>query len=511
MLKSLRKWHKWPGIILTFFILVFAVSGIILNHRELFSSLDVNRKYLPKNYSWNNWNLGAVKGSACMGYDSILVYGNIGVWVTNEGFTHFEDFNKGFPEGIDNRKISSLAVTADGRIFAGTLFGLYQYRSGLWKIVNMPVEEKRVVKVLEKGDSLLVMTRSNLIIGDLKAKDLSLRITGLPAPADDDHKTGLFRTLWVIHSGEIYGFTGKILIDFVGFVFIIICITGLIWFFMPVFIKRIKNKFRSPLKKFNRDSLRVHNWLGSWLLPFLLLTTLTGMFLRPPLLIPIANSKVKKIKFSELDSPNPWFDRFRDLLYDRQKHLFYFATNEGIYYSTEGLNKLLTPCEVQPPVSVMGITAFEQADDGSVIVGSFSGIYKWNPESPDIFDHFTGMRYVETGQSGPPFGNVSVSGYIRVRDKEYIFDYAAGAIGLGKSGSFAAMPSNIIKKSPVSLWNAALEIHTGRIYEPITGKFYILIVPLVGIFTLIIIVTGFFSWLLARKKKRAALLLRMES
>ncbi len=65
---------------------------------------------------------------------------------------------------------------------------------------------------------------------------------------------------------------------------------------------------------------------------------------------------------------------------------------------------------------------------------------------------------------------------------------------------FAILPQKIIKDSPVSLWNVALEIHTGRIYQSIIGDFYVLIVPITGIFALFILISGFIVWLKIRKK-----------
>jgi len=189
---------------------------------------------------------------------------------------------------------------------------------------------------------------------------------------------GVFKTLWVIHSGEIYGKVGRLLVDAVGLIVILISIAG----------HRIKNA--------NKFSLKWHNRLGSWAILILMITTITGMFLRPPLLIPIANAKVAKIKYSELDNPNPWFDRLRDLLYDKELNRFVLATSEGIYYSNDAFGSPLRKYPVQPPVSVMGITV--------------------------------------------------------------------------------------------------LEVHTGRIFEFIIGKFYILIVPLTGLVMLLILVTGFFAW-----------------
>lgn len=504
MVHSFRKYHKWLSLFFTLFILIFAVSGIILNHRDLFSSSDIARKWMPRNYSWKNWNLASVKGSVRTGSDSMLVFGNVGVWLTDSSCARFTDFNKGFPRGIDNRKITSVARTPAGDLFAGTLFGLYRYDwgSGRWASISLPVKERRIVRVLSLGDSLLVMTRSNLMWTSMKKFSSGFQIIPVPAAINDDNRTGLFKTLWVIHSGEIYGMVGKLIVDAAGILFIIICITGLIWFTMPYLLPKASERLKSRLKRFNRNSLRWHNWLGSWFLPVLLLTTITGMFLRPPLLIPIANTRVAKIKFSELDSPNPWFDRFRDLLYDKEKGVFLIATSEGIYFSADRFNTRLRPFAIQPPVSVMGINVLEIIEPGRYLVGSFSGIFDWNPKTGEIIDYFTGLEFVDSGQRGSPFGNLTVAGYIKLNSgKEYIFDYAAGSIGLKSSPPFVPMPESVKNNSPISLWNAMLEIHTGRIFEPIMGQFYILVVPVTGIFTFFILVTGFFSWWLKRRGK----------
>ncbi len=124
-----KKYHKWPSLVLAFSLLLFAVSGIVLNHREFFSGVDVNRKYLPKVYHYSNWNLAAIKGATEIGRDSILVYGNVGVWLTKSDFSEFRNFNQGFPRGKDNRKTYSIFKTTGGEILAGTLSGLYRYDS----------------------------------------------------------------------------------------------------------------------------------------------------------------------------------------------------------------------------------------------------------------------------------------------------------------------------------------------------------------------------------------------
>ena len=503
LLRWFRKYHKWPGLIFAFGILSFSMSGIVLNHREFFSSVDVNRKWLPRNYHYNNWNFAAVKSFVRLPDDSLLIFGNIGIWKTDSNFTSFHDFNKGFPKGIDNRKINSLLSTQNNRLLAGTLFGLYEYNDG-WKKVTLPVNEDRIVAVIEKHDSLLVMTRSYLLIGNLKDKNFKFSKIKVPAGEDSNNKVGLFRTLWVIHSGEIYGFIGKLLVDFVGIIFILITLSGIFYWLAPHILKRVKESSKSNIKKVNRFSLKWHNRLGYWFILILFITTITGMFLRPPLLIPIANSEVTKIKYSKLDDPNPWADKFRDLVYDADLKRFVIATSDGMYYSDDEFASILHKYTVQPPVSVMGINLLDKTSKGEYMVGSFTGLFNWNPGKEIVVDNITKLPFDESSLGGSPFGAVAVAGYIGKPDgQRFVFDYNVGAIPIGKTQKFPPMPSELLQSSPISLWNLALEIHTGRFWEFAIGPFYILLVPLTGIATLLILITGIFSWWIPyRRRKR---------
>ncbi len=503
MIIFFKKYHKWFSLVATLFILLFAVSGIILNHRKELSGVDVSRKLLPGNYTYRNWNLAAIRGFLASGADTILLFGNIGVWRTDSAFRTFQDMNAGFPPGIDNRKISSLCQSSSGGLYAGTFFGLFRWEGHLWQKVTLPVESPRIVRVLATGDSLWVMTRSELFLATADSGFGNFRRIALPAGENDDGKAGLFKTLWVIHSGEIYGLPGKLIVDAVGLVFIVLCITGLIYFFMPGILKRVRSEpRRAILKKFNRGSLRWHNIVGSWAILILLLNTATGMFLRPPLLIPIANERVGKLKYTELDDPNPWFDRLRDMLYEKETGRFMVATSEGIYYAYDGFRAPLKFFPVQPPVSVMGINVFREISPGRYLVGSFSGLYEWSPDSGEIRDAVTGIPHRPSAGGGPPFGSISVAGMVNGPGySTVIFDYAMGVMAWKGENFMPPMPSQITDTSPISLWNACLEIHTGRIFEPVLGMFYILVVPVVGLITLFILISGFFAWWLPKTKK----------
>lgn len=66
-----RKQHKWLGIGLSFFMLMFCVSGILLNHRSLIKDVNVSRKYLPSRYEFQKWNGGLLRGTLDIGKDLI--------------------------------------------------------------------------------------------------------------------------------------------------------------------------------------------------------------------------------------------------------------------------------------------------------------------------------------------------------------------------------------------------------------------------------------------------------
>ena len=493
-----RKYHKWLSIVLTIFIIMFVISGIILNHRDILANYDIDRSYLLERYEYNNWNNAAVKSYVNINKDSSLVYGNIGVWLTTDNYKTFEDFNDGFPQGVDNRKIETVLLSSKGNLYAGTLFGLYRYNkaSKQWVKIDLPIHEERIVGLLSIKDSLFIMSRSSLLLAKDKSEDLEFKIIKLPPPENYDHKIGLLKTLWVIHSGELYGFAGKLIVDFVGLVFAFLTITGIIYWLIPKTIKKRKKKNKKVvyLTKNKRWVIRWHNKLGYWLIAILILNTLTGMFLRPPLLIPIAEVKVGKIPYTELDAPNPWFDKLRKIYFDENYNRFIIIASDGVYYSDDYFKSDIKKYKNQPVLSVMGVNVFEFRKKGQYLIGSFSGLFLWDAISGKVYDYIDKKPYEAPKTMGPPIGEHSVTGYIKdIENKEYYFDFNEGAIAIG-SGNFMEMPQKI-KSQAMSIWNIALEIHTGRYYRFMFGPLYILFIPLAGFSILFILISGLIVYL----------------
>ncbi|MBE0639354.1 MAG: PepSY domain-containing protein [Bacteroidales bacterium] len=502
--KKLKAWHKWVSIVLTLFVLLFTLSGIVLNHRSWFSEVDVNRNLLPRDYRYQNWNLASLRGSVEKDTNELLVYGNIGVWKTNGDFSQFEDFNNGFPDGIDNRKISKIIRTEKGKLIAGTYFGLYGLKGDNWEKLPLPVEENRIVDLLSYDEKIYILTRSDLMIADCDQPTNEAKVIMLPNAEDDDYKIGLFKTLWVIHSGEIYGIAGQLFVDFMALALIFLTLTGLILWLFPGWIKRKRSNKSGVtlLVRTMKFSLKWHNKLGWYLAIFLIITAATGMFLRPPLLIPIANARVDKIPFSKLNQPNPWYDKLRAITYDDYHGRFILSTSEGFYYSDNHFSSELKKFETQPPVSVMGINVFEQLGQGGFLVGSFSGIFSWFPERNYVENVLTRQEYIPTGQNSAPFSEQSIAGMVwDGASRPYLFDYIKGAEPFLHEQNFPEMPREIVADSPMSIWNLALEVHTARIYRPLIGDFYILVIPLSGLALLFIVISGFWMYWTGFRRK----------
>ncbi len=501
-IKIYRKYHRWPGMAMAILILLFSFSGIIMNHRSFFSKIAVNRNYLPNDYKYQNWNLASIKGSLNLADGSSLVYGNVGIWSTSDNYKTFVDYNYGLPEGIDNRKAYDIIQTKNGDIFAGTFSGLYHRTSGLWEKIILPEKDERIVSLEEVDQTLFIMTRSNIYAARLSSKTISPERLIIPISINSQNQVSLFKTLWFIHSGEIFGLPGKLFTDFMGGIFIAISITGIIRFSIPYVRKRKKKKGKEihRLNKNNRSILKWHNKLGYYPIVFLIILTITGMFLRPPLLIAIADIKVNKIPFTHLANENPWFDKFRMIAYDKEAERLIISTTDGMYYSEDLLSTPLKRFINQPPVSVMGINVFEKISTNLYMVGSFSGLFIWNPTTGFLEDFIEGKPVENTG--GRPVGKHIISGFlVDQKDNAFIFDYNNGVINPEPNNSLPEIPTEILNKSPMSLWNLCLEIHTGRIFKNLIGDFYILMVPLSGIFLLIVLVSGLLLYLKYNKIK----------
>src|SRR5690606_1918198 len=111
----------------------------------------------------------------------------------------------------------------------------------------------------------------------------------------------------------------------------------------------------------------------------------TGIFLRPPLLIAIAAERVGKIPFTKLDTPNPWYDQLRRIIYIEADDRFIVSTTKGFYYSDTHFSDLIE-FKDQAPASVMGVNVMKVVGPHTLWIGSFEGLFEWNYATGEVWD-----------------------------------------------------------------------------------------------------------------------------
>lgn len=456
-----KKQHKWIGLCFAFFMLMFCLSGIVLNHRPFFAECNVSRQWLPSAYHFKQWNGGVLKGSLAWKTDNatphVLIYGNSGIWLTCDGGLHFRDFNSGFPSGADFKNIKSVAQAPDSSLWAAGQFGLYRYDISARSWVNTAIglkDEDKISDMIIKGDTLLVVGRSYVYAST--APYTHFKTLQLHAPEGYNGKVSLFRTVWSIHNGEILGLTGKLLMDGVAIILIVLTVTGIVYWLLPKYIRRRKQSGK-PTKSYAKGLKHTLNWhdnIGRYAFGVLLFVAFTGWCLRPPVLIALVSADVPPIPGTVMDSDNPWRDKLRMMRFDENHGDWLLSTSEGLY-SLASLNAAPVKIEKAPPVSVMGLNVWQEDNEGNWLMGSFSGMFKWNRNKGIATDYFTGK--VTEAVSGPPFGKFAVSGYTTdIGAKPLVIEYNEGTTGCKMPEEFTCLP--------MSLWNLALEVHTGRIY-----------------------------------------------
>ena len=545
-----KKYHRWFGLVLSVFMLVFCVSGIILNHREAFSGCEVSRKWLPASYYIKKFNNGVVKGTVVKksaahslsseNCDSVLVYGCAGVFLTDSRLSTWQDFNAGLPESIDERNVRHVVKAKDGSLWCAALRDVYRYdeNSHRWKKVELPGNEERIMDVALAKDSMTVvaLTRSRVFtivpfvqygeivkIGKSSSETYRVESKIIPAPKKHEPKTTLFKLVWHLHSGEFFGLPGKLVVDAIALVLIVLSITGILLFILPYGIRRAKKlAAKARMKRLGKQfawNMKWHNKIGYVTIVLTLWIAITGMCLRPPLMVPLVLSKLPQ---AVGEDGNVWQDKLRAIRWDAVQGDWLVSTSEGFLRVDEDFSQApkMLPDDECPKLSPMGVTVWESDGKGGWIVGSFRGIYRWNPVNHSlnqILDYFTGKPSEETSMI--PISDNLVCGYSEdfLGGKPLVFDFAKGvedakgqAVALCNdepktSRNEESMSDLICETAPMSLWNVALELHVGRCYSPFLGPLSDLFVFLSGLLITLVLLSGYIISHRRRKKAQARL------
>lgn len=483
LLHRSRALHRWLGLLGLLYFAGMAVSGILLNHPSALSGVDLPRAWLPGEYAFRDWNRNSLRGSVPGEAGVLYLYGEAGVWRWEPGAPEPVPDAEGFEPSVyyrDTRallRVGGASAGTEAYLLAGTRGGLWgrPLAGGPWQVIRLGGGRETVVDLLEAEGGLLAVTRDRVYRADTGWPPAFVDAT--PARAiEPGRRLPLFRLIFELHSGEVWGLPGRLAVDALGVVLVFLCLSGA-WFWWR---KRRRTLARGAGGRWARKGLGWHLRLGLWGAPLLLFVTVTGFLQRPPFLIAVAFVAYPERLHPARAELNPWHDLLRKATYDPLRRTLLLATADGFYAGPADGSRPFSRVPGGPPVSVMGVTVLRRGADGLVWVGSMSGLYAWDPSTGGVTDAFTGRQPLP-GQRGP-VGEQQVVGWVGGPDgRTLVADYDRGLLDGEGRRTALPMPQELRHGGRISLWHALFEFHNGRFFGFLLGWWTWLVVPLGGL------------------------------
>jgi len=444
-------------------------------------------------YQYFNWNRFSFRDSLLLADGRMYIAGKMGVFYSSGAGVPFQELNDGFPESLYLRDTNTLlGVEHNGqlRLFAGGRSGLYyrDHDSVEWR--QIPLQGSHgIVDLLNSGKKVLAFSAHGCFSAGVEEDEPLFRPLHLQLDTKGKNIPG-YRLLFELHSGKLFGLPGRLLVDFSALILLFLSVSALYIWFVPWQKRRTGNTGK-------RNRLYVpfylyHLKFGIWIGCFLFILGGTGALVRPPLIL---LSSYWQIPFSWLIQDIP---EILKVALPNDGSLV-IATRDGWFRGKADLSEIFQPIYPPLPVFGMGATVVKPLQDNELLIGSFSGLYRWNPNRTFATD-MMGKRAEYTAQVRP--GEMMVAGVL-VADGVLAgyADYKKGLVEIdGKAIVDRPSPVGLVNNRS-SLYHFLFELHNGRLFRDLLGSFYILYVPLLGMGLMLIVCTGVIGWL-KRKQRR---------
>jgi len=490
---TLSKWlHKYVGLFLLFIFLFMAGTGILINHPSLLSSFSVPAKWLGESYQYANWNRFSFRDSILTDDGGMFIGGKMGVWYSSGSGIPFEALNTGLPDSFYQRDINTLLAVDykdDGFLFAGGRSGLFyrKQNADLWLPVP-GMKDVEIVDLLLNNGQIMAFSSHGCYTAPVFQVNPVFKQIPVQIDSEEQWVPG-YRILFELHSGKLFGVPGRLLADVTALLLVFLCISALYIWYIPWRKRRFKKKSRRRNRIF-ATFYSYHLTVGIWVAFFLFLIAGSGTFIRPPLIlfssmIPIPQAilagKTPEILKAAISGNG-------DLV---------LATRDGWYKGATSFIPSLKAVTPPVPVFGMGTTILESLNDQQLLVGSFSGIYKWNVGEGTGVDLEGNSAPAKAGLM--PGKVMAAAALIKDGTFAGYADYKRGLL-TGDNIPILDRPFPTEElENRTSLYHFLFELHNGRILRDSIGAFYILYVPLVGLALMLVVLTGVFDWLKRKK------------
>ncbi len=489
------KLHKVLSLIFIPIFLFIALSGMGLNHPDIIKNISLSISSLPENYHFKQWNRGVIQTLVKDEKGGIYAAGKNGLGYFFDG--SYQQIDNPLAINTWQNFIYSLYYDkASKQLFIGSRDGLYRYQvvTQQWHYYSQ-TSEQRIVSIVKNKQSNTIIAIANhhiftveTAVSSKVANKVKERAITL---AKSSQTIPLFRFIFALHSGELLGMVGILLMDLVALSLIYFCLSGLYYWLFP---KAVGKNLLS--KKQQIKGGRVFRWLAkhhnSWglvLAPLLIISAATATVMRPPGLLLIVSGNSPIDVYSSHATENIPYKITKAAFIENKLVLL---TDDGVFsgdFSGNSNTAKFEQINFSVPVHGMGATIFQQQSDGNILVGSFSGLFVWQ-EKHDSYRAVTLPE--DTKGILPVAAYQSESGLV-------VFDFFKGKL-FDQSSVFSAMPNSINSDAKMALWNFFFELHNLRIFQDYIGPFYLLLLLAVALSLLTITITGILQYL--RKGKR---------
>ncbi len=505
--------HLYLGLFVLLYLILEGITGVLLNHPTLISGFSVPRWFVPPSYRIEDWNRGSLRTVAfserkpSMGY----LAGSEGVWRTADGGVTFQPMPSGYPTSRGYRRTNHILLLEDdgpGRLLAATRNGLYgcSLETWDWQRIDLGDGVEDVRKILRIDDRLLVFTDSYAYQSDVGTSADAIKFQPVHlARTEGGEEEGirLVTLMFGLHGGEIWGLPGRLLIDAVGIGLVFLSVSAIyMWYFPRVrkwFPRAFGKKRSSEAKK-----RRVYQWLykyhvdlGVWTTVFLVVIAATALFMPPsPLVFLTIRKEVPREYWPGPLPKDPWHESIGNAAYDPVHKEILIEAKRALWRGPADFSGPFVKDESRLPLSAMGTNVLEVADDGGLLVGSFSGLFHCHPNDGPVIDLSTGKPHVPS-RSRRPFGSWRAVGHFRTpAGEQFVATHNDGIIGIDGAelnGRFR-MPDQMVQAYRMPLWSFLFEVHNGRIVRDWVGSKYYLISIFGALSLLVISFTGLYDW-----------------
>ena len=486
------KWlHKYVGLVLLSVFIFMGGTGILINHPSLLSSWSVPVSWLGESYQYANWNRFSFRDSVVADDGSMYIAGQMGVWYSPGTNLAFEQINEGLPESFYLHDIKTLlAVNHEGnrRLFAGGRSGLF-YRdqhADSWLPVKS-VAGVEIVDLLRTGGQVMAFSSHGCYTASVSQANPDFMPVAVEIDSKGQWVPG-YRILFELHSGKLFGLPGRLLADVAAILLVFLCFSALYIWFVPWRKRRFKRRRRKD--RWLATLYSYHLSVGIWIALLLFLIAGSGAFIRPPLIL---FSSIIRIPLATLARKTP--EILRAVISDDGSLVL--ATRDGWYKGAPNFKPPLVAVTPPVPVFGMGATVLEPLGNNQLLVGSFSGFYKWNVSDGTGVD-LDGNTAPTEAELRP--GDVMAAAAIM--HEGTFAGYADYKNGLRKLDNTPILdrpfPAEQFENR-TSLYHFLFELHNGRFLRDTIGAWYILYVPLVGMALMLVVFTGTFDWLTRKK------------